>query len=437
MNPAGSGYNINSGESSRAKDLRMADFIQNGLVTTLHDLGSVDGDRLDSLLHRATRNAPIGLILPVTAADMRKKPFADIVDELTSVAYLQRIVVVLDAAEEEEAYRQAKLLVDPLGERVKVIWNNGPRMHTLYESLKEAGLKVGIPGKGQAVWAAIGYLLGESNLKAFTVHDCDIVDYRREMLARLCLPMCHPSLDFEFCKAYYARVTKRMHGRVVRLLVAPLLRALISSRGYDCFLVYLNSFRYPLSGEFGISSTLARAIRIPGDWGLEIGTLAEVFRNTSIKRVAQVDLCQSYEHKHKSLSLGDPSQGLMKMATDILTTLFRTLASMGMVFHAGDFLTLRSAYLREAQDSIRQYRADALMNGLQFDQHEEEQTVEAFAQRIVAAGHQFRDDPAGGDELPNWSRVLSIFPEFPERLHDTVEADAEDFVRRASTGTYA
>lgn len=415
----------------------MADFIQNGLVTTLHDLGSIDGDRLDSLLCHATRNAPIGLVLPVTAADMRNKPFADIVDELTSVEYLQRIVVVLDVAEEEEAYRQAMLLVAPLGERVKVIWNNGPRMHVLYDSLKEAGLNAGIPGKGQAVWTAIGYLLGEPSLKAFTVHDGDIVDYRREMLARLCLPMCHPSLDFEFCKAYYARVTIHMHGRVVRLLVAPLLRALISSRGYDHFLVYLNSFRYPLSGEFGISSTLARAICVPGDWGFEIGTLAEVFRNTSIKRVAQVDLCQSYEHKHKSLSIEDPSKGLIKMATDILTTLFRTLASMGMVFDAGDFLTLQSAYLCEAQDSIRQYRADAFMNGLRFDQHEEERTVEVFAQRIAVAGRRFRDDPSRGDELPNWSRVLSIFPDFPERLHDTVEADAEDLVRRLSTGTYA
>jgi len=415
----------------------VADFIQNGLVTTLHDLGSIDGDRLDALLQRATRSAPIGLVLPVTAADMRNKPFADIVDELTGVEYLQRIVVVLDAAEEEEAYRQAKLLVAPLGERAKVIWNNGPRMQALYDSLEEAGLKAGTPGKGQAVWMAIGYLLGEPSLKAFTVHDCDIVDYRREMLARLCLPMCHPSLDFEFCKAYYARVSMRMHGRVMRLLVSPLLRALISSRGYDHFLVYLNSFRYPLSGEFGISSTLARTIRVPGEWGFEIGTLAEVFRNTSIKRVAQVDLCQNYEHKHKSLSLEDPSQGLIKMATDILTTLFRTLASMGMVFHAGDFLTLRSSYLLEARDSIRQYRADALMNGLRFDQHEEERTVEAFAQRIAAAGRRFHDDSSGGDALPNWSQVLSILPEFPDRLRDTVEADAEDLVRRLSTGTYA
>ena len=57
------------------------------------------------------------------------------------------------------------------------------------------------------------------------------------------MPLVHPSTDFEFSKAYYARVSDRMHGRVVRLFVSPLLRgALISLVGYERFLVYLDSF---------------------------------------------------------------------------------------------------------------------------------------------------------------------------------------------------
>ena len=83
---------------------------------------------------------------------------------------------------------------------------------------------------------------------------------------------------------------KRMHGRVVRLLVWPLLNSLIAVLGHDPFLVYLNSFRYPLAGEFAVTAMLARSNRIPSDWGLEVGTLAEVFRNTSLKRICQTDL---------------------------------------------------------------------------------------------------------------------------------------------------
>jgi len=237
----------------------------------------------------------------------------------------------------------------------------------------------------------------------------------------------HSGLDFEFCKAYYARFTDRMHGRVVRLLVSPLLNALRRLVGDNDFLDYLRSFRYPLSGEFAVTADLAKSNRIPCDWGLEVGTLAEVFRNTSLKRVCQVDLCHQYEHKHQPVSMEDPNQGLMKMATDIMTTIFRTLASMGVVLHAEHFVTLRSAYLRAAQDAIRQYDADALINGLLLDRHAEEQTVEGFARQIPVAGAVFTENPLGGEAIPNWNRVLSAFPDFPQRLWDAAEQDADEF----------
>jgi glucosyl-3-phosphoglycerate synthase len=269
--------------------------------------------------------------------------------------------------------------------------------------------------------------MANPRLRAYILHDCDIVNYDREMLARLCLPMADPSLDFEFCKAYYARRTDRMYGRVARLLMTPLIRALISMLGHIQFLVYLDSFRYPLSGEFAITAMLARSNRIPSDWGLEIGTLAEVFRNTSTRRVCQVDLYREYEHKHQSLSREDPRRGLMCMARDILMTVFRTLASMGIVFQPGFFITLRSAYLRAAQDSIRQYHADALINHLSFDRHDEEIAIEGFASQIMVAGEAFQQDPAGGEAIPNWVRVLSAFPDFPQQLHQAVVEDAQEF----------
>ena len=247
------------------------------------------------------------------------------------------------------------------------------------------------------------------------------------MLARLCFPMAQPSLDFDYCKAFYARCTDRMHGRVARLLVAPLLKALLSMYGNDDYLTYMAGFRYPLSGEFAVTSTLARYNRIPSDWGLEVGTLAEVFRNTSLKRVCQVDLGRLYEHKHQALSLGDPNKGLMKMALDILTNVIRTLASRGIILEAGHFRSLRSGYLRTAQDAIRQYHADALINGLSFDRHAEEQAVEGFASQIPVAGEEYFNNPSGAAAIPNWTRVLTAFPDFPQRLRQAAQRDAEEF----------
>ncbi|MCU0959093.1 MAG: glycosyl transferase [Pirellulaceae bacterium] len=404
----------------------MPDFHQQGMITTLHDLGTADRGQLEALVTASVAEYQMGLVLPVTAADMRATPFSEIITELRGADYIHTIAVVLGVAPDRQDYEDTKAIVDQLGSKAAVLWTDGPHFTRLFELLGSAGFNVTVPGKGRSVWTAFGYMLADPNLKAIALHDCDIVGYDRSLLARLCLPMAHPSLDFEFCKAYYARCTDRMHGRVVRLLMSPLLRALMSILGQDPFLIYLSSFRYPLSGEFAVTANLARSNRIPSDWGLEVGTLAEVFRNTSIKRVCEVDLCCLYEHKHQDLSLDDPTKGLMKMATDILVTIFRTLASRGVVMEAGHFIALRSAYLRTAQDTIRNYHADALINGLHFDRHDEERAVEAFAERVTQAGDMFQSDPAGGEAIPNWTRVLTAFPDFPRQLRAAVRADAQE-----------
>ena len=405
----------------------MPDFSQNGTITTLHDLSQVELGVLEDTLRHATRKRAIGLVLPVTASDMRADPFDEIVGQLVEADYIDTIIVTLGIAPEVDDYRETVAKLEPLGPRAQVIWTDGPRVANLYQRLIDDGFSLSTPGKGRSVWTAFGYLLADPNLKAFVLHDCDIVDYDRLLLTRLCLPMAHPSLDFDFCKAFYARVTDRMHGRAVRLLVAPLLKSLMVVLGEDNFLRYLDAFRYPLSGEFAVTSSLARSNRIPSDWGLEVGTLAEVFRNTSQKRVCQVDLCRFYEHKHQSLSLEDPTKGLMKMATDICTSIFRTLASRGTTLHAEHFATLRAAYLRVAQDAIRQYHADAVVNGLQFNRHDEEQAADGFSRQIGLAGEAFLADPAGGAAIPNWSRVLAASPECPDELRDLVARDREEY----------
>lgn len=404
----------------------MTDFYQHGPIATIHDLGTIERDRLEQMLERFAVNCRVGLVLPVTADDLRAAPFDRILDELTEVRFVQQIVVALGVAPTVEDFREAVAKVRKLGDRACVLWTDGPRVQQLYQRLIEAGLRVSTPGKGRSVWTAFGYLMADPRLEIFALHDCDIVTYDRELLARLCLPLVHPSLDFEFCKAYYARVADRMHGRAVRLLVYPLVEALIVLLGCERFLVYLRSFRYPLSGEFAVTAGLARSNRIPSDWGLEVGTLAEVYRNTSLKRICQVDLCRQYEHKHQTLSLDDPSKGLMKMAADILTSIFRTLASMGITLGAEHFVTLRSAYLRAAQDAIRHYHADALMNGLSFDRHDEEQAVEGFARQIAVAADAFQREPGRGEAIPNWTRVLSAFPDCPQQLRQAAEQDLRE-----------
>jgi glucosyl-3-phosphoglycerate synthase len=230
-------------------------------------------------------------------------------------------------------------------------------------------------------------------------------------------------MDYEFCKGYYSRVTDRMYGRVTRLFISPAIRALKKIFGPLPFLVYLDSFRYPLAGEFSMKTDLVRVNRIPADWGLEVGSLAEVFRNVSLKRICQVDIADNYEHKHQQVSPDDQTGGLLKMCADISKSLFRTLSSEGVTFSDNIFNTFLVTYLRIAQDTIKMYEDDAAINGLFFDRHAEGLAVETFANGIRIASRQFLEDPLGSPLIPNWSRVTSAIPDILDMLQEAVEKD--------------
>jgi glucosyl-3-phosphoglycerate synthase len=217
-----------------------------------------------------------------------------------------------------------------------------------------------------------------------------------------------------------------MHGRVTRLFMNPLIRSMEGMAPGTPFLKFLDSFRYPLAGEFAMDVNLARINRVPADWGLEVGVLAEVFRNCATSRTCQVDLADTYEHKHQLLSVDDPKAGLARMATDIAKSLFVTLAAEGIVFTADHFRSLEVRYVRLAQDMIARYYADAMLNGLKFDRHGEEIAVATFAGSLQRAAGEFIAEPRGLPLIPNWNRVLAAFPEFFELLVDGVDKDAQE-----------
>ena len=148
-------------------------------------------------------------------------------------------------------------------------------------------------GKGRNVWYCMGYILALGDTEAIALHDCDIITYDRNLLARLVYPVANPRFNFDFCKGYYPRVSKRkVRGRVARLLVTPLLRALEKTIGFKEYISFIDSFRYPLAGEFSFRRRVLKDIRIPFDWGLEIGVLSEMYRNYAGNRLCQADIAE-------------------------------------------------------------------------------------------------------------------------------------------------
>lgn len=401
----------------------MSDFHQTGCVTTLHRLNPDGMERLEAELRRHAATRPIGLVLPALYAEFETPAIDRIAAELAGADYLRHIVLALGHASRSE-YLKAVDFFDGFPRPITFLWMDSPRIQSLFGLLEKFGLSAGRDGKGRSCWLSYGYLLATGDCDVIAVHDCDIRNYDRQFLARLCYPVVNPNLDFEFCKGYYARVTDRLHGRVTRLFMTPLLRALLGMAPATPLLDFLDSFRYCLAGEFAMKASLARVNRIPGDWGLEVGVLAEIYRNCSPTRTCQVDLADNYDHKHQALSAEDPSTGLRRMACDIAKTLFRTLAGEGVVFTEAHFRALEVRYVRLAEDTLERYYADALLNGLVFDRHAEERAVAAFAQSLRQAAAEYVADPLGLPLIPNWNRVVAAIPGFLDRLLDVAHASA-------------
>ena len=400
----------------------MSDFYQTGVVATFHRLGRPDSGKIESELTWYSHERPIALVLPSLYSELGGDALKGIVRELKGVKYVREIVVTLGPASAEE-FKKASGFFSDLPQKTRIIWNTGPRLARIYDAIEAAGLPIGEQGKGRSAWMAYGYILSQQEFHVIALHDCDIVTYSREMLARLCYPVTNPSLDYDFCKGYYSRVTDRLHGRATRLLVTPLIRSLQKIIGYHPLLVFFDSFRYPLAGEFSMDIDMARFNKIPGDWGLEVGVLAEVYRNTSLRRVCQVDIAENYEHKHQLLSPEDATKGLHKMCVDICKSIFRTLASEGVVFSHGFFKTLVATYVRTAQDLLKRFDDDAAINGLVFDRHEESLAVDTFTNGVKKAAEIIMEDPLGVPLIASWDRVTSAIPDILSQIRKAVEED--------------
>lgn len=408
----------------------MSDFLQFGPISTLHLLGERDVSVIGREIQEASRTRPVALVLPCLISEMDGPALGHIMDVLQSVEYLREILVTLGPASDDDFLRACAYFapLQKADRTVRLIWNDGQRIQSVYREIESSGLSPGPHGKGRSAWMAYGYVLARGECYVIALHDCDIVSYTKNLLDRLVYPTVMPTLDYEFCKGYYSRVTDRMHGRVTRLLVTPLIHSLIRILGPLPLLMYFRSFRYPLSGEFSMISDLARVNRIPADWGLEVGVLAEVYRTCSMNRVCQVELCKNYDHKHQDLSEDDPEKGLFKMGIDISKTLFRVLYSSGVVLGYGFFNTLRATFLKEAQDRMQMYRDDARINGLEYDRHAEGTAIEMFTEGIRIAGETIENNPMGLPLIPNWNRVFSAIPGLEAKLLDAVEEDNRRFV---------
>ena len=405
----------------------MSDFSQNGVVSTLHDFKTKSTSVIENELSKFSKERKMELILPCLYSELEGTALPKIVEEISKTKYLDHIIIGLDRANETQAKKAWKFF-KKLKTSFSILWNDGPGLKKLDQELKKNNLAPSELGKGRNVWYCIGMCIARDSARSVALHDCDIKTYDRRMLAKLFYPVVNPIFNFEFCKGYYSRVAdKKMNGRVARLLVFPLLTALEKTIGKSDYLEFMKSFKYPLAGEFSFRRNVLPELRISSDWGIEVGILSEMQRSFSPQNICQVDLADTYDHKHQVLSIDDETKGLSRMSIDIIKTFIKKLATQGNTFSREKFRSLKATYYRSALDLIDIYRSDAIMNGLKFDSHMEEKAVELFAMNIMKAGEGFILNPMDTPFIPTWSRVKSAIPDFLGRLEKVVNDDNKKY----------
>ena len=406
----------------------MSDFFQNGIVTTLHELGGRSTADLEAEVSRLASGTPVGLVLPCLHSELAGPALGPLVRHLAAMPWLGEIVIGLDRAD-AAGYREALALFSQLPQPHQVLWNDGPRIGALVEELGALGLAPLERGKGHNIWLGLGLVQAQGRAEVVALHDCDVVSFQPRMLARLVYPLLHPESGTVFAKAFYPRISEGMvFGRVSRLFVTPLLRALRRCLPPSRYLEFLDSFRYPLAGECALRMAAARRLHLPCDWGMEIGVLTEVFRDHSTRQICQVDIADAYDHKHQrfDLSASDGSGGLGRMSRDIATSLFRGLASQGQVLDLGLVRTLVTAYQRIVLDLMDSYADDAAINGLQLNRGEEARAVEFFAASLFEAGRSFVQEDQQRPLTPTWDELSRRQPQALARLLAAVQADTAE-----------
>ena len=346
------------------------------------------------------------ILIPCLFEEFKRPALIKTRDVLSNLKGLNELVIALSAESAEEV-REAKAFFSSMPFPVHVQWTNSPSVIEVLKSQEKNGLDlIGTPGKGWAVWQGIGVATRDSEVVA--LFDADIRTFSLSYPARMLQPLLDQSHGISYVKAFYSRLSlesNALQGRATRLFVGPLLTSLEQIFGKGAFLEYLQAFRYPLAGEFAFTRDLGMNLRIPCDWGLEIGLLSEVYKNVRLSRIAQVDL-GVFDHKHKEVGQ-NPKEGLQRMCMEILSNVLRALMEhQAQTLTNSQISTLEVLYKRVGQDRVKQFGLDSAVNNIPYDRHEEELSVQKFSKILRPSIDNFLESPKT-KQLPCWARVLA------------------------------
>lgn len=400
----------------------MADFFQHARVPTLHHLAHADSSERETEMLQWAQDKPVALLLPALYAECERPALPRILEEVSQAKHISEVVLSMngmDAAEHERA--QLLCRQNLRGKTAHLLWNDGPQLAEVYRRMEEAGLDGHHAGKGSNIWMGVAWLKARGFRGIVVSHDTDILNYSRDLLWRLCYPLLHPRMNYRFAKGYYSRVSDRLYGRVTRLLIFPLIQACRDVLGSKPLIEHLDSFRYPLSGEFAADMDTLEGFNLPGGWGLEIAILCEAFRQLPCEHQCQVDLGFHFEHRHRSLShdqIGVNEPGLITAAADVARCLaYQVLRESEPRSAEGLMRRIIERYRPRATEWLNRYEHVALLNGLNHNHEEETAAIVAFGKALDRLLQTLKDEELSVPALRETpARTLARIPGLAEEI---------------------
>ncbi len=402
----------------------MPDFYQHARLPTLHHLADSDLIAREAELAEWSKTRPIALLLPALFSEFKHTALPRMLREIAGVPYVSEVVISVNQANAEQMEFARGLCATLLGDKpFSLLWNDGPALQAVHGELQALGCPAYIHGKGANIWTGVAYLRARGEHQIVASHDTDILSYERGMLWRLCYPVAHPRMAYRFAKGYYGRVGERLYGRMTRLMIFPLIQTFIEVSGRSAILDHLESFRYPLSGEFCADLGTLAQLSMPSGWGLEMCLLCETYRHLQPAQMCQVDLGSNFEHRHRSVSNASAeaavAEGLIDSAIEVSRTLaghvLRNVPPKQMQTMLGQ---VQERYSQVACQWVSRFEHDALFNGLRYDAEDEHRAVQVFAQALQQAFSASADSQYQHSciERPASSPLLSQHPELRQAL---------------------
>lgn len=402
----------------------MPDFYQHARIPTLHHLAVTNTVEREAEITAWTEDNPVALLLPALFSEFKGAVLPGILSTVSRVPYISQVVLSVNGMDAAGLKQAQSLCRKKLGDKpFRILWNDGPAAFAFREKLAATGCPPLQQGKGNNVWTAL-LALHAAGFEGIVVgHDTDIASYGRELTVKLAYPMAHPSMPYRFAKGYYGRVSGRLFGRVTRLLVFPLIQSFIEVMGTTPLLQHLESFRYPLAGEFaGDMGTLA-SFSIPSGWGLEIAMLCDSHRHLKPSEMCQVDIGSNFEHRHRRLDDDQPEDsrpdaGLMAAASEVARCLCLEILRDA---RSKEGVTLLAAvcesYRPRAREWVERYEHVAQLNGLEFHRAEELCAVEMFDDALGGIVRRWQEQSADDHPLlPPPASIVSGRPDLVETI---------------------